>query len=470
MPENGLDQEVLQSSSRRTFLGAVSAASYQRVLGANERVQVGFIGCGIIARHHLADFKALSDVDIVATCDAYMPRAEQCVADFSPRAKPYQDFRRLLENKDIQAVCISTPAHWHALMTMMACAAGKDVYVEKPLTLFVKEGRWMTEVARRYKRVVQVGTQQRSGPHYQDAVSRLRGGYLGKILSIRSGSVRNATPGFGNPPDSEPPPGMDWDLFLGPAPKRPYNVNRGLYNFRWFWDTEGGQQTNMGAHEMDIVLWALQVKGPTAVCSMGGRYALKDNCEVPDTQDSLFEFPGGCTALFSYREASVGGRRIPVLWFYGSKGGMDISRRGYQIHSDNRMPKNGHVPLADRQPAIPPDGPRQLSREERSKRELWIEPSDMDPTSTRYGGMDLHTRNFIDCVKSRRSPNADVEDGHYAAVGCHLANISLRLGGRRLQWDPENEEIVGDREASAMLVRPYRPPWDRELRSLQVKV
>ena len=275
-------------------------------------------------------------------------------------------------------------------------------------------------------------------------------------------------PGFGNPPDSAPPPGMDWDLFLGPAPKRPYNVNRGLYNFRWFWDIEGGQQTNMGAHEMDIVLWALQVKGPTAVCSMGGRYALQDNCEVPDTQDSLFEFPGGCTAVFTYREPSVGGQRIPVLSFFGSKGGMDISRGGYRVYPDNRMPKNGHIPLADQQPAIPPDGPRQLSREERRKRDPWIEPLETPPSSTRYGGMDIHTRNFVDCIKSRRRPNADVEDGHYAAVGCHLANISLRLGGRKLRWDAEKEEILGDREASAMLVRPYRPPWDRELRSLRL--
>jgi predicted dehydrogenase len=453
-------------SSRRAFLGAMSAASYQRVMGANERVQMGFIGCGIIARHHLGDFKALPDVDIVATCDAYLPRAEQCVADFSPTAKAHQDFRRLLENKDIQAVCISTPPHWHAMMTIMACAAGKDVYVEKPLTVFVKEGRWVIEAARRYNRVVEVGTQQRSLPHYQKAATELLRGYLGKIVSIRSGSARNCMPGFGNPPDSPPPPGMDWDLFLGPAAIRPYNVNRGLYNFRWFWDTEGGQQTNLGAHEMDIVLWALQEKGPVAVCSMGGRYALQDNCETPDTQDSLFEFPGGCTAVFSYREASFGGRGVPVLWFYGSKGGMEISRGGFKIYPDNRMPKNGHVPVTDQQPAIPPDGPRQLSMEARTKRDPWIEPLEMQPASTRYGGMDLHTRDFIDSVKSRRQPNADVEHGHYAAAACHLANISLRLGGRRLRWDADTEEIVGDREASAMLVRPYRSPWDKELRSL----
>ena len=461
-------------SSRRSFLGlgAITASSYPRLLGANDRVQMGFIGCGIIARWHLADFKAMPDVDIAATCDAYLPRAEQCVADFSPQAKAYQDFRRVLENKDIQAVCISTPSHWHALMTIMACAAGKDVYVEKPVTVCVKEGRWMTEAARRYQRVVQVGTQQRSGAHYQKAATEVLRGYLGKIVSIRSGSVRNCMPGFGNPPDSAPPPGMDWDLFVGPAPMRPYNVNRGLYNFRWFWDYDGGQQTNMGTHEMDIVLWALQVKGPTSVCSFGGRYALQDNCEVPDIQDSILEFPGGCTAVFSYREASGGGRGIPVLWFYGTKGGMDLSRAGYRVYPDTRMPQNGHIPAADKQPAIPPDGPRQLQGAAgdpgslRAGREPWIQPLEMGPSSTRYGGMDLHARNFIDCAKSRQRPNADIEGGHYATAACHLANISLRLGGRKLRWDAEKEDFLDDREASAMLSRPYRSPWDKELRSL----
>ena len=154
------------------------------------------------------------------------------------------------------------------------------------------------------------------------------------------------------------------------------------------------------------------------------------------------------------------------------KGGMDISRSGFKIYPDSKMPKNGHIPAADKQPAIPPDGPRQLPGQGtdpgslRANRELWIEPLEMGPSSTRYGGMDIHTRNFMDCIKSRQTPNGDVEGGHYATAACHLANISLRLGGRRLQWDADKEDFIGDREASAMLVRPYRSPWDKELRSL----
>lgn len=449
-----MDEIDATTSTRRSFVGGLTAASYQRVMGANERIQVGCIGCGIIAGHHLRHLKPLADVDLAAMCDAYLPRAEKYAAEYSPKAKVHQDFRRVLEDKDVQAVFICTPPHWHALMTIMACAAGKDVYVEKPMTVFVKEGRWVIEAARRYGRVVQVGTQQRSLPHYQKAATELLRGYLGPIASIRSGAVRNVVPGWGSPADSPPPPGLDWELFLGPVAWHPHNANRGMNNFRlqtarWYWDTDGGQQTNMGVHEMDIILWALQAKGPRAVVSFGGRRVLKDNCEVPDTQDSLFDFPGGTTAVFSYREASVGGQPIPVLWFFGTKGGMNLSREGYEIFPDAKNPE-GELPGSSRG----------------KKAERWIEALKVGTASPVYGGMDLHERNFLDCVKSRKQPNATVEDGHYAATSCHLANLSLRLGGRTLRWDAEREDFLGDREASAMLVRPYRSPWDKELRTI----
>ena len=286
----------------------MSAASYARVLGANDRVQVGFIGYGLIGSQHVHDFKNQADADLAAMSDVYQPRLEQGVAACGGHAKGYPDFRRLLDDKDIQAVVVATPDHWHALMTIMACAAGKDVYVEKPLSVFVREGRWMVEAARRYQRVVQVGTQQRSGKHYQKAVEMLRAEYIGKVMSVRMGAFRNVMPGFGSPPDGTPPSDLEYDMWLGPAPKRPYNPKRSLYHFRWFWDYSGGQMTNLGAHDIDVVQWAMQVKGPTAIASSGGRFALEDNGETPDTQDALFEYPG-FTALFSMREASAGHRR-----------------------------------------------------------------------------------------------------------------------------------------------------------------
>src|SRR5439155_709959 len=227
------------------------------------------------------------------------------------------------------SVVISTPDHWHALMTLMACAAGKDVYVEKPLTLFVQEGRWMVDAARHYNRVVQVGTQQRSGKQYQDAVGLLRSGHIGKVESVRMGFFRNVMPGFGAPRDSDPPPGMDYGLWLGPAPLRRYNKNRSLYHFRWFWDYSGGQMTNLGAHEIDVVHWAMQVKGPAAVSASGGRFALQDNGETPDTQDALFEYPG-FTEPCSVREAGLGRGQGGGPEFFGNRGSTTLSRSGYE--------------------------------------------------------------------------------------------------------------------------------------------
>src|SRR6266478_4578071 len=192
------------ATTRRTFLPALSAASYMRIAGANDRVQVGFIGYGLIGSEHVRDFKKQSDADLVALSDVYQPRLEQGITACGGHARSYSDFRKLLDDKDIQAVVVSTPDHWHALMTIMACAAGKDVYVEKPLTLFIREGRWMVEAARKHQRIVQVGTQQRSGPHYQRARELLQAGLLGPVRSVRMAAFRNIMPGFGRPAEADP--------------------------------------------------------------------------------------------------------------------------------------------------------------------------------------------------------------------------------------------------------------------------
>src|SRR5205085_5029449 len=220
---------------------------------------------GLIGKRHVIAFQEQPDVNVCAVAEVHRGRLEEAQGFIGGAVKGYDDFRKLLDDRAVDAVVISTPDHWHALMTMMACAAGKDVYVEKPLTLFVREGRWMAEVARRYQRVVQVGTQQRSGPHYQKARELIRHGQVGQLVSVQCNFFRNVTPGFGNPPDGAPPPDLDYDLWLGPAPKRAYNPNRALYHFRWFWDYSGGQMTNLGAHSLDTVHWITGVKGPSAV-------------------------------------------------------------------------------------------------------------------------------------------------------------------------------------------------------------
>ena len=417
-------------------------------------MQVGFIGYGLIGSQHVRDFKNQADADLAAMSDVYQPRLEQGVAACGGHARSYSDFRKLLDDKDIQAVVVATPDHWHALMTIMACAAGKDVYVEKPLGLFVREGRWMTDAARRYQRVVQVGTQQRSGKHYQKAAEMLRAGYIGKVMSARMGAYRNVMPGFGAPPDGAAPSDLEYDMWLGPAPKRPYNPKRSLYHFRWFWDYSGGQMTNLGAHDIDIVHWFMQVKGPAAVSSSGGRFALEDNGETPDTQDALFEYPG-FTALFSMREASLGHRGEGKLEFFGTKGSLGIDRVGFEVYPDMKIDPFNAIPQFSGQPA---GGPKRTGATPKP----WIEPYNMLGSSAEQ--LDLHVRNFLDCVKSRERPIADIEQGHQVTTACHLANISLRTG-RKIRWNPETEEIVGDAEASKWLERPYRKPWDEVLRS-----
>jgi predicted dehydrogenase len=307
----------------------------------------------------------------------------------------------------------------------------------------------MTRAARKYGRVVQTGSQQRSGAHYAKAIELMRGGAIGEIHSARIAVARNVMPGFGIPPGGPAPSGFDYNLWLGPAPERPYQAHRGIYHFRWFWDYSGGQMTNLGAHEIDIVQWYLGAKGPATAVSTGGRWSLKDDGETPDTQDAVFGYDKFSLQV-SLREAAVGRGQGNGTEFFGTKGSITISRAGFQVFPDLRQPPENLIPKMSGHPiggpVVTPASP-----------EPWIEARKESATNDLFVA---HARNFVDCMKSRAKPNADVEDGHRTAVACHLANISLRLGGRSLKWDAEREEIVGDREASGYLAREYRKPWD----------
>jgi predicted dehydrogenase len=436
------------------MLGALTAASYSRIAGANDRVQLGFIGYGLIGKQHVSDFSKQPDAECAAVAEVHTGRLDEGVTACAGRARAYRDFRKLLEDKDIQGVVISTPDHWHCAMTILACAAGKDVYVEKPMTVFVREGRWMVQAARKYRRIVQVGTQQRSGPHYAKAIQLMRGGYIGEIHSARIGLYRNAMPGFGDPADGAPSAGFDYDMWLGPAPKRPFNPNRGIYHFRWFWDYSGGQMTNFGAHDIDIVQWLLDSKGPQAVSSIGGRWSLRDNGETPDTQDATFYYDPKLALQWSAREAAVGRGQGQGLEFFGTKGSMLLSRGGFQVFPDMKVPPENLIPQIMGHPI---GGPVKTQ----ANPTPWVEPLKQSAVGDLFHA---HARNFLDCIKSRQTPAADVELGHRTVTACHLANISLRLGGRTIRWDAQREEIVGDAEASTCLVRPYRKPWDEVLR------
>jgi predicted dehydrogenase len=458
------------STTRRAFLGAtaLTAASYNRVLGANDKIGVGFIGFGLIGKQHVADFKKFDDVELAGMCDVYKPRLEEGLQYMgNPRAKGFSDFRKMLDDKNIQAIVVATPDHWHALLTIMACAAGKDVYVEKPMTVFNDEGKWMIQAARKYNRIVVVGTQRRHGKGVGEAKKVIESGSLGKVHSVRMASYRNIYPGFGKTKVEDPPSNFDYDMWQGPTEKKPFQAHRGLYHFRWFWDYSGGQMTNLGAHLIDQILYIMNVKGPTLVHSSGGRLALEDDGETPDTQDAIWKFPGFSMTM-SIREANAmrGDPATRGQLYQGTKGNLVLSG-AYEVIPEMKIDPVNDIP---RFMGHPIGGPVYTD----VKPEPWIPASKGGVTSdARYGTggedtMAMNERNWIDCIRSRKRPLCEVEDGHRVAVACNLANMSLRLG-RAIKWDPEKEVVIGDKEAAAMCTKQYRAPWDGVLKSI-VKV
>jgi predicted dehydrogenase len=416
-------------------LGVGTALGSTRVAGANDRVNLGLIGCGGRGSQIFTRFLAQPDLNAVAVCDVYEPFRARAVAATQGAATALTDYRQLLDRKDIDAVQIATPDHWHALQTVSAVRAGKDVYVEKPLSLVVREGRIMVDEARQHRRIVAVGSQQRSGAHYAEAIGLIRGGEIGSVHHVHAGMTRNAMPGFvARELKQGLTSALDWDLWLGPAPHVPFDPFRGIYHFRWFWDYSGGQMTNWGAHHLDIARWALGAEAPTAVAGFGGRYAIKDGGETPDVQQVLYNFTSAVVS-WSTRETSLGDGA--GLVFYGTKGTLDLARSGYRIRPETWTGEDPADPARKFTPTV-------TARE--------VKGANLD---------EQHVRNFLDCVKSRERPNADVEEGHRSAVMCHLGNIATRLG-RSLTWDAKQEQVVGDAEANRLLTKPYRKPWALE--------
>lgn len=446
----------MKSLTRREFTrtlavaGTASALSQLRVLGANDRVRLGFIGVGNRGDQVLDAFLKQPDAEVVAVCDIYQPYLDFAVRKIGASPKPFTDYRRLLELKDLDAVVISTPDHWHALQTIHACEAGKDVYVEKPLSLCVAEGRAMVAAVKRHKRVCQVGTQRRSSEMCREMVEFIRGGGIGKVTVARAFHIENEWPqGIGHPPDTDPPPGFDWDAWLGPAKKVPYNQNRALYRFRWFYDFSGGQLTNMGVHYLDLIRWALGQDAPQAVAALGGRFAdIEDNREIPDTLEVTWQFPGGTLAMFSQWNATAApaSTRRCEIEFRGTKGTLFLDSRGWEVVPDALTPN-----------AFPVRNPmdRSVERGWRTGEKPVIEPKKV----TGRAETTEHARNFLDCVRSRALCHADAETGHRSTTTTLLANIALKTRSV-LEWDAASEKITNHPDANKLLRYNYRKPYE----------
>jgi len=411
-------------TSRREFLVQAGVASV--ALGAapqaNDRITVGVIGCGGMGTSHAKTLAARKDVSIAYVCDpdstraAAAAKAVEALTGKAPAAVP--DLRKVLDDKAVDAVWIATCDHWHAPAAILAADAGKHVYVEKPCSHNVREGRLMIEAARRNKKVMQVGTQRRSSEFAQKAVQALREGVIGEVLvaKVWNSQLRR---NIGRAKPGEAPKHLDFDLWTGPAPARPYQSNLLHYNWHWFFDFGTGDMGNDGVHQIDVARWGLGVEThPTSAAALGGKYFFDDDQQFPDTQYAVFEYGGKKQLVYEQRiwspysqEGEDNGNA-----FYGTKGMMTLGRAGWQVFG----PKN--------------------------------EPG---PSMKGTLGLEPHHSNFLGCIKSGARPAADIEINHLSSTLCHLGNLAARLG-RTLRFDPDREQVLGDEEANRLVRRTYR--------------
>jgi predicted dehydrogenase len=455
------------SLNRRTFLKqsaaitagtalAVEAISPPRLLsatGSQDKVRVGFIGVGNRGTQLLQGFVAQPDCQVTALCDVYepylmrdrsqvdpeiiksvgeglVPRMDEKLDATVPRHK---DFRRLLEQKDVDAVVIATPDHWHAVQTILAFEAGKDVYVEKPLTINITEGRKMVQAQQRSGRVAQVGLHRRSSKLYLQMRDLIRQGKIGPVVLARAYRVSNMAPdGIGRYSDAPPPKGFDWDLWLGPRPMRPYRYNIAPYKFRW-WLDYSSQMGNWGVHYCDGIRWLLDEEAPIAVTAQGGRYQVKDDRTIPDTMEVSFEFASGRIMVFGQYEAcGCPALQSGEIEFCGTLGNLSMAAEARGVK-------------------ITPSGKGQFQKGATAAAAEDLAAIDGDLTHQ-------HIRNFLDCVKSRKQCNCDLETGHRSTTFAHLANLALATR-TRLEWDAKTERITNHDAANRLFDYDYRAPW-----------
>ena len=428
--------------SRRTFLGrsaraAVALGGLSGPLvrlaragepGANDKIRVGLIGAGGMGCGNLDCFLQNPEVECAVICDVDDAHLKNGLAVCAKRERKQpdtvRDFRRVLDRRDVDAVIVATPDHWHALPTVLACQAGKDVYVEKPLATTIDEGRAMLTAAQKHGRVVQMGSQWKSCRHIIEAAEFVRSGKLGTVSLVRAWAWLDWQPTMGRVADCAPPEGVDYDLWLGPAPKRPFNPNRFHYNFRWFWDYAGGLMTDWGVHLINMALMGMPSAPPRTVCSSGGTFVQNDMRETPDSQLAVYEFPG-CLLIWEHKSGmgvGLNGRSWGVSWS-GTEGTILLNDAGWELVIEKR----------------------------KASLEPERHPGSGDPRPA-------HVRNFLDCVKSRQQPVLNLELGHHVSTVAHLGNIAFR-SGHKIQWDPVGERIPNHPDADRLVGVRYRKPW-----------
>lgn len=461
---------MIDKNSRREFLKKTSVAAaglaglqsfgapaIGKVLGANDKIRVGFIGIGNRGSQLLQGFLLQKDVQVAAFSDVYEPylfrdrsKVSQKIFDsigqgrvprmdetLSKNIARYTDFRKLLEQKDLDAVCIATPDHWHAVQTIMACQAGLDVYCEKPLTNTIHEGRQMVNAAKKFNRIVQVGLHRRASTGYHEIHKVIQSGKIGQVTTARAYRISNMFPaGIGQYKGETPPQGFNWDMWLGPRAFVPFQYNMAPYKFRW-WSDYSSQMGNWGVHYCDAIRWMLDVKAPVAINAFGGKYAIKDDRTIPDTMEANFELPNGANLVFGQYEASgLAALQSGEIEFRGTLGNIYPTGDGSSYK-------------------VVPTVPGQFSKLQSPVKE---EIAGTDDGTGNQSMTNMHIRNFCDCIKSRNKPNCDLEEGHRSTTFAHLANISLALK-QRLEWDGENERFINNNEANKLLHYEYRKPW-----------
>jgi predicted dehydrogenase len=415
---------------------------------ANQRVRLGVIGVGNRGDQLIDAFMVHPDAQITAICDVYQPYIEFAKQKVGDHPFVTKDYRRILDRKDIDAVLIATPDHWHALQFIDACAAGKDVFVEKPLSLVIAEGRKMVRAAERYNRITQMGVHRRSLSICRRVVELIQKGAIGRVTSCRCFHLTNEYPmGIGNPPDSDPPKGLDWDMWLGPAPKVPYNENRCLYKFRWFREYSGGQMTNFGTHYLDMIQWAIGQDAPIEVTAVGSSLGLEDNRRIPVNMQAIWKYPDGILATYSQFNANAasGDAMRAEIEFRGTKGTLHYGRGKIEI-----------VPEKIRLEPVPAKSP--LYRKENGRQARATQRVIKPLTETGKTDTADHARNFLDAVKTRKPCTCPVEVGHRSTSTTLLANIAYDRK-RSLTWDPKREQVTNDPEANKLLFYQYRSPW-----------